>query len=419
MVGQLGAEEVAAVGLANKYFFIFILVSFGICSGTGIFISQFWGKKDVVNIRKVLGITLSATLTVGLLFFLGAFIFPVQILEMLTDDTRVVSMGADYLRIISFSFIFNSIGMAYLFALRNIHKTVMPMLISAVAVGGNTLFNYLLIFGHAGFPALGVEGAAIATLFARILETALLIILVYKKEKVFAASLKELFAWDFPFLKQVYTTVWPVVVNEGLWAVGIVSYSAAISRIGTDALAAYQISDTIYGLYMVLFFGLGNACAVMIGNQIGANREHLALKYAKLYSIWVPVLGMITGLALYLSGPLILSFYDSLSPELIRQASLILLISALVMPLRMFNIILVVGILRSGGDTKFSMYLEMGSIWLVGVPLTFLGALYFHLPVYWVVALIALEEVVKTAIGIKRVISKKWLKSVIADLVMR
>lgn len=416
MVGQLGAKEVAAVGLANKYFFIFILISFGICSGTGIFISQFWGKQDTANIRKVLGITLSVTMSVGVIFFLGGFIFPEQIMKLFTDDAVVNSLGSGYLKIVSVSFICNSIGMAYIFALRNIHKTIVPMFISAIAVGLNTFFNYLLIFGHWGFPQMGVNGAAIATAFARLLEVLLIILYIYGKEKVFAAKIKELLSWDFKYFKQVYNTVWPVVINEGFWAIGIVSYSAAIARISTESLAAFQIADTVYGLYIVLFFGLGNACAVMIGNKIGAGEEEIAIKYAKIYAYAIPIIGIITGLLLYLSSSTILSFYGGLSSEVLNMTAMIILMHSIFMPVRMFNIILVVGILRSGGDTKFSMYLEMGSIWLVGVPLAFLGALYFHLPVYWVVVLIAVEELVKCAIGIYRVKSKKWLKSVIADL---
>lgn len=412
MVGELGETQIAAVGLANQIFFLFSLLLFGINSGTSIFISQFWGKKDVQNIRRVLGIALLTGGALSLVFTLSALLIPDFLLNVFTNDRNVIELGTGYLRIVSLSYFITAVSFSYSFACRNVGHAKLPMIISAVSLVTNAVLNYLFIFGKFGFPRMEVNGAALATLIARLVEVILIVGIIYCRRYVLAGKPKEMFNLTKEFVLKFFKTTAPVIINEGFWSLGMTMYSAAYARISTEAVAAVQISNTVQNIFMVVFFGLGNACAVMIGNKIGADKNEIAIDYAKKYSILGPSLGILMGSALILSAPFILRFFN-VSYSVRNDAIKVLFVLGIFMFIKVFNILLVVGILRSGGDTRFSMFLEVGSVWLIGVPFAFLGALVWRLPVYWVVVLVSLEEVVKASIGIPRVISKKWVKNVV------
>lgn len=412
MVGELGESQVAAVGLANQLFFLLSLVLFGINSGSSIFISQFWGKKDVANIRRVLGIALLTGGVFSFIFTAIAFFSPGFVLRLFSEDAYVIELGSGYLRIVSLSYVITGISFAYGFASRSIGQAKLPMIVSAVSLGCNTILNYLLIFGKFGFPEMGVDGAALATLIARIVEVVLMTMIIYRKGYALAGRLRELLDLSMVFVIKFFKTTIPVILNEGFWALGMTMYSAAYARISTGAVAAVQISNTIQNLFMVIFFGMGNACAVMIGNKIGANDKDTAIDYAKKYSIIGPALGLIMGALLVVLAPKVMILFN-VSAEVQSDVYRILTVLAIFMGIKVFNILLVVGILRSGGDTKFSMFLEIGSVWLVGVPLAFLGSIVWRLPIYWVIALVSIEELLKASVGIPRVVSKRWVRNVV------
>jgi len=415
MIGRLGETEIAAVGLANQIFFLFALLLFGTNSGASIFVAQFWGKKDIVNIRRVLGIALASGTIISLIFASAAFIAPNFILSIFTEDMEVIHLGSQYLRIVSFSYFITAISFSYGISSRSIGEAKLPMIVSAVSLVANTILNYLLIFGNLGFPAMGVRGAALATLMSRAIEVSLLLWVIYRKGDVLAAKVHELLDLSYEFVSKFFKTTTPVILNEGLWSLGMVMYSIAYARIGTGAIASIQIANTVQNIFMGITMGLGNACAVMIGNQIGANQEETALTYAKRFAKLGPSLGLVLGILLLILASNVLNLFNI--SEAVRKDSInILRVMSIFMSFRIFNAILIVGILRSGGDTKFSLFLEMGSVWLVGVPLAFLGALVWGLPVYWVFVLVSLEEILKAAIGIPRLISKKWLRNVVEHM---
>ncbi len=415
MIGKLGESELAAVGLGNQVFFLFILIAFGINSGSSIYIAQFWGKKDIPSIRKVLGLSLILGGILGLFFTVGAFFFPDFILKIFTEDMEVVALGSKYLKTVSLSYIVTMISFAYGFASRSVGQAKLPMYISAISLGVNTLLNYLLIFGNFGFPMMGVTGAALATVISRTLEMTLLLSVIYKNGEVLAAKLYEMLDLSKPFVKRFLNTTVPVILNEGAWSLGTVMYSVAYGRIGTGAIAAVQIANTIQNIFLVLSKGLANASAVMLGNQLGSNHTKRAIDYAFSFLIIGSAVGLGLGVILYLTAPFALSIFE-ISEEVYNNTLKIIAVMAIFMFIKIYNAIVVVGIFRSGGDTKFALILELGSVWLIGVPLAFIGAFWWKLPVYWVVALVSLEELVKALVGLPRVISTKWAKNVVDDI---
>jgi len=418
MITSLGEESLAAVGLANQVFFFYAVTIFGVATGSSVFVSQFWGKGDVKNIGRILGISLAITSVLGALFTLAALFVPEFIMKIFSEDSEVIRLGVDYLRIVSLSYIITGISFAYAVASRSIGQAKMPMIASIVSFFVNLIFNYLLIFGKFGFPQLGVKGAAYGTIIARAAEIGLILYSIYsnKNNNPLAHSFKSMTDWTGDFIRKYFKTAYPVILNEALWSLGTVLYSLAYAKIGTEAAAAVQILNTVQNIFMVLSRGLANACTVMVGNKIGADEEDEAVVYADNFMILSAALGLVLGVLIYFSKDLILIFFRNLTPSMYNTSRNLLIVLAASFFIRSFNGTLIVGVLRGGGDTRFSMLLEMGSVWLVGVPLAFLGALVFRFPVYYVFLLVNIEEIVKAAIGILRVKSKKWVTNIIHDM---
>lgn len=410
MISSLGQSSIAAVGLANQIFFFYALINFGINSGSSIFISQYWGKKDITNIRKILGLSIALSTFAGIIFTIAGFFFPEFIMGLLIKEPEVIKLGAEYLKIVSLSYIITAIGFSYSIALRSTGRPKVPMKISGISFIVNTVFNYLLIFGKFGFPEMGVKGAALGTLIARIVEISFILYAVYKNQGPLNANIKELLNWNKNFLSKYLLTVWPVIINEGFWALGQVLYSVAYARIGEEATAAVQLTVTIQNIFFVLFRGLANACAVLVGNKIGQGDKNKAYDYAMNFTIISTLLGLGFGLLMALTPDLTLKAFSNLNPSLYATTRGLIVIMGLTFFIRTTNSTIIVGVLRGGGDTKFSMFLEMGSVWLIGVPLAFIGALVLKWPVEYVLLLVTLEEAVKFLIGIPRVLSKSWIK---------
>lgn len=412
MISSLGESSIAAVGLANQVFFFYALINFGINSGSSIFISQYWGREDIFSIRKILGLSVSLSTITGIIFTLGAFFFPEFIMGIFIKEPEVVKLGADYLRIVSLSYIITAIGFAYSISLRSTGRPKVPMMVSAISFVTNTVFNYLLIFGKFGFPQLGVKGAAWGTLIARIVEIIFILYIVYSTNGPLAASPKELLDWNKEFVNKYLNTISPVILNETFWSLGQVMYSIAYARIGKEATAAIQLTTTIQNIFFVLVRGLANACAVMVGNKIGAGDKEEAYEYAIQFLTLSTLIGLIFGVIMALTPDLTLKVFKNLEPNLYEITRKLLVIMGLSFFIRTYNSTAIVGVLRGGGDTRFSMFLEMGAVWLVGVPLAFFGALVLKWPVYFVLPLVILEEVVKFSLSLPRILSKKWIKDV-------
>ncbi len=414
MVGALGEAQIAAVGLANQVFFLFYLLIYGINSGCGIFIAQYWGSKDEENIRKTLGFSLIVGVVVGFIFTLIALYLPRQIMQLFTIDEAVIEYGITYMRAVSISYVMTSISVAYSFAGRNIGDVKMPTIISAASLLVNGALNYVLIFGFFGFPRLEVEGAAIATVIARVVEAIAIVLWVYaiRKDKVLFTRPRDIKRLDVGFIKNILITAIPVIFNDMFWALGMTMYSVAYAHISTTAIASIQIANTVQNIFMVIAIGLSTSCSVMIGNRIGSGDKKNAILYGNRYIKIGILVGVAFGFLLILASPVILLMFSG--TQAVQQAAQkIILIMGVFLWIRFLNYILVIGILRSGGDTIFSMILETCTIWIVGVPLAFAGALWWHFPAHIVFILISLEELVKSYFAMKRVRANKWVRNII------
>ncbi|WP_242850058.1 MATE family efflux transporter [Clostridium polynesiense] len=415
MIGAVGEVEIASVGIANQFFFLFTIILFGITSGCAVFISQFWGKKDIKNIKRVLGLQLIISVFIALVFTLAAVIFPQGIISIFNKDGNVVTSGSQYIVIVAFSYAFTAVTFSYAASLRGIENSKIPMLVSAFALICNTFLNWVFIFGNLGSPAMGVQGAALATLIARILEAVLMIYYVYHIRSPLAAKFKELIDLTSEFSLKILKKGLPVLLNESCWGLGIVMYNIVYGRIGAQATAAMQINNTITNLFMVVIFGVSNACMVIIGNRVGAQEYESARSYSRKFIKLSIVIGVLIAAGISLFAPFILSFFN-ISQLVYDYTRNILYITAAVMCFRTFNLVMIVGILRGGGDTKAAFYIEASTMWFIGVPLSMIAAFILGMPVYAVAALSMLEEIAKAILGYYRFRSGKWINNLVHNM---
>ena len=409
-VGQKGDASVAAVGLAGQIAFLLNLVHFGIVSGAAMFTAQFWGKQDIPNLRRVLGLCLILAISASLIFFALAQLFPSQVLRIYSKDAEVIALGTNYIRTFSWTFLFFAITFSYAVVMRSTGNVITPTMVGVGALFISTVLSYTLIFGKFGLPELGIQGAAVAAVIARFLECATLLAIIYKTRSPVAASLRELVGFDRIFFGRVIKPMLPVILNELFWSLGITTYNIIYGRLGTQAYAAINIVSTIEQVLFVIFIGVSNATSVLVGNRIGAGKEDEAYTYAG-RSLGIGILGgLLLGIVLQLVKDPVLSLYN-VSPEVIENARHIINVVSFFLWIRVNNMTIVVGILRAGGDTRFSLFLDGIIIWIVGVPMAYLGAFVFDFPVYLVYLCAMSEEATKWILGLRRFLSRKWINN--------
>ncbi|MDR2132403.1 MAG: MATE family efflux transporter, partial [Clostridiales Family XIII bacterium] len=385
IVGRLGETALASVGLSVQIFFVHWMLIFGFTGGAATFMAQFWGKRDLNNIRKTVGVAVSCCFAASLLiFFIPVMLFPERILGIFTNIPEVIEAGSDFVRINAIAFLTVSFTVPFTAALRATQQTSIPLKISVVVFGLNTLFNYMFVYGNFGAPALGVRGSALATAISRTVELLLVLLVVFGGRNKIAGAAREFMSWNKPLLKKIVGNALPTTLNETLWGLGSSMYNAAYGRIGVTAFAAIQAGNTIQNLFILACFSLGEATLIIVGEKLGrGDLNDAAMTAKKIMKLCVPI-GVAAGALLFAASRFIVKLFD-LTPEGAEYARFILMIYSLFLVVKIFNATLITGVLRCGGDTKFAMFAEVGAVWLIGVPLAFVGALWLRLPVHFVV----------------------------------
>lgn len=415
MVSSLGELSLSAVGVAAQIFSIEWMVIFGFCTGSSTFFTQLWGLKDLKRIRKVVGIATITCALIGAIFCTLALTIPVQILSLFTNSFEVAALGAVYLRTTAINFILVGIIQPFSAALRSTQQTKIPMLISIASFTTDALFNYLLIFGKFGFPMLGVQGAAIATVIARCVELILTLFVVFVKKNIIAGKIKEFLDFDFTFVKRVFANASYACLNETAWGTAFVATNACYGHLGVTAYAAVQASATIMDLFQLACFSIGDGAIILIGEQIGKGNIEEGKKISRKAIKASLVLGCFMALILIISSKSIIRLFNL--TELGRfYAVRLIIIRAIFLPINLQNALIIAGIFRAGGDAGFAAKLESLTMWLLAVPIAALGVFVFELPVYMVLFLSSLEGVFKLILVYKRYFSDKWIKNMITGM---
>lgn len=414
MIGSLGDVSTAAVGVGNQVYYVFSIILFGVNSGSAVFLAQFWGKRDLMGLRRTMGYMLAIGAAASFVFTLGAEIVPELLLGLYSSDAEVIAAGVPYLRIVGASYLINGVAFAYAFTSRCSGNVRLPMFASIAAMLVNVVFNYILIYGKLGAPAMGVEGAAWATVLARVVEFLVLVPYIYTKKLAAAGTFKEMFRFDKDFTLRFVKTAFPVIVNESLWSIGTTQYVAIYGMLGTGVLAATQIVGTITNLFMVLGRSMSNAAAVMIGQKIGEGDNDGAKSMAGNCTLLTFIVGIVMALALYLTRAPILTMFNT-SADAHGIAMSLLSLNCLVIPIKCLCAMFVVGICRSGGDTVYSCMMDVLPVWLLALPLGYLSA-GAGMAVEIVFLALACEEVGKLILSLPRIFSGKWVHNVVKDV---
>lgn len=416
MVGGLGEISVASIGIANQYFFLYNMALSGIIGGASLFIAQFYGKNDKLNIRKITGLSVISALMIGITFMIVALFSPKFIIYFFSKDLDVIKVATNYFSIIGFCYLIIAISNVFSMGSRSIRNPKLGMICSTISLFINIILNYVFIFGKLGMPALGASGAAIATVIARIIELILLVSYIYfiKDDYELRFTFKDIKLINKDLLKAYISKTTPTFLNDTLWAFGTVLYAVAYSKAGTSAIAASQIASSTGNFFIVTAVCVAIGSSIMIGNELGADNIKKAIHYSKKFAILVTLVGAIFGLLLIISIPGLIKLF-SVSDQLMPDIKKIFVIMGILMALKTFNTFIIIGVLRSGGDTKYALFLEMGCMWIVSLPLTFFAA-YKGLPIYILVGLTYTEEVVKFIFGVPRAISKKWAQNLVKNI---
>ncbi len=412
-VGQLGSQSIAGVGIANQFFFIYSLMLFGIAGGGGIFVAQFWGARDNDGMKQSYRFMLISSSFVSVLFMLLAYFGAPSIIGFFTQDPGTISEGVAYLRVVLFTFTPTAFSISTAGSFRSIGQAKVAMLPSIVAVFVNMVFNYILIFGKFGAPRLGVQGAAYATILARLVEMTMLYIAMRKDTCPFRSSVSRMFKVKPALFRTILVKSLPLIANELLWSTGVTMQFKAYSTRGVVALAALNIMNAVNNMFFVVNSGQATAISVIIGHALGADR----LDEARRDSRRLIVFGiMISGCLMLLhiaSGLAIPSIYN-VTAEVRTTARILTSLSAVMMPIYLTNAGFFF-VLRSGGDTRSVMLMDSLFTWFITVPYALSIAYFTKVTLLQLFLLVQVTEFVKLTIAYTLFRKEHWVKNLTTD----
>lgn len=409
MVGRLGDVQLSGVALANQLGFILQLILFGTTSGGNVLIAQFWGKGDVPSIHKVMTIMYRILTVASIVITTLALFFSRQVLSVFTTSPNVIEEGSAYLRIVGMGYMLHCFGACSMMVLRSVGTVKISLLVYLVSLCSNVFFNWVFIFGNLGAPALGVVGAAIATVTSRVLEFIIVLTFLIKREDLIRYRFRMYFARKLGILRNFIRNSGPVVLNEFLWGIGASTIAVIVGRMGTEFTAANSICSVLIQLVSIGIFGAGNASAVIIGNTVGSGMYDLAKKRASRLVIISMCLGLFAMLLMLVLKRPLLSLY-SISDISKTYANQMMTIYAFLALFQSFGMVALIGVLRGGGDTRFVAIVDVLSIWLIAIPLGFLSGHVWGWSVPAVYLMLKCDEFVKVIATLPRLLRGKWVR---------
>ncbi len=422
MVGALGETELAAVTMANTLFFVLMLLNFGVMSGTSVLVAQYNGRGDKRAINRIMGVGLYMSIIATLIVSIIAALFPTQIMGVLTNNADLIEPGAEYMRIVGFSYVFMGMSGVYIAVMRSMENTKLGAYVLVASGAMNVLLNYMFIFGNFGAPELGCAGAALATLLSRMFEAVIVYIYAFRS-KLLTLELKLILRPGKIIVGDFIRFSLPVMINEALWGTAVSIYSIIMGHMdnSTPILAAYTISSNIERLVSMALFASANATGVLVGKEIGkgSSVETIRSRSAALNVMCVAT-GILSAAALMLVRQFALDGFIfplmNISPEAAEISKYMLLVLAMGLPIRAFNMCNIVGVFRSGGDVTYSLICDVVPMFLICVPVVGISALVFMQSITLVYLFRFLDEVVKIVMCAARLKSGKWVNNITREI---
>ncbi len=411
MLGRVGEKVLSGASLAGQVQFIMTLLFAGITSGANVLTAQYWGKKDTTSIEKVLGIGLLIGTVTAAIFSGLALLIPEGLMKIYSSDPEVIAQGIKYLQIVGISYIFMAVTQVYLNIMRSIERVMISTGIYSISLLINVGLNWLLIFGNLGAPKMGIRGAALATLTARISEMLMAMLYAHFRNHVVKIRFSYILHPDAALMKDYLTYSLPVVLNEVMWGIGSSANTAIIGHLGSPAVAANSVAQMAKQLAQVVTLGVANATAIYLGKTIGEHKIELARSYSKRF-IWLSIgLGVLGAAIILCAIPLARSGL-ALSDEAKNYLGFMFFVMAYFTIAQSYNGTMIIGVFRSGGDTRFGLFMDVSTMWGFSIILGALAAFVFHAPVKVVYAILMCDELIKVPMGTLRYKQYKWLRDV-------
>lgn len=413
MLNYVGQSSISAVSLAANYAGVLFMVYYGLGTGASMLSAQYWGKKDLQAIRVIEGIAMRFSILISLCFSAFAFFAPELMMKLFTNDAELIAIGAGYLRVMALTYLCWGVIEIYLSVLRSIGRVNVSMILNILAFTLNIFLNAVFIFGLFGAPKLGAVGVAIATASSRVIELAgcILVSLFSKDVKL---KLSYMFIRNKPLFQDFLKLSLPALGNDVSWSVAFSMYSVILGHLGTDAVAANSLVVVVRNFGTVLCFGTASAGGILLGNVMGENDLERAKVYASNILKLTVITGAIGGVLVLIATPFVLHF-ASLSDTAMHYLKYMLFINSYYIMGSAVNTTLIAGVFRAGGDSRFGLICDTVDMWCYAVPLGFIAAFVFKLPVLVVYFLLCTDEFVKWPWVIRHYRSRKWLRNITRD----
>ncbi|MBU5459881.1 MATE family efflux transporter [Anaerostipes sp. MSJ-23] len=411
MLGKVGEKVLSGASLGGQVQYIMVLFLFGLTSGATVLTAQYWGKKDITTIEKILALAIKSAIFVTFLFTIAALAIPGILMKIFTNDPQVIAQGIQYLRVVAFSYILMGITQVYLYTMRSVERVLIATCVYLSSLICNIILNAIFIFGMFGFPALGVRGAALATLISRYLELFIVMIYAHFYNQEIRFRFHYLFHTEVILWKDFLTYSIPVVLNEVMWGLGTAANTAVLGHLGSSAVAANSVAQVARQLATVVSFGLSSATAIYLGKTIGERKFEHARAYARHFIGLSLLMGAVGGGLILLASPIAISVL-ALTPVAKTYLKIMFFVMSYFVIAQAFNTTMVVGIFRAGGDTRFGLLLDVSTMWGCSILFGFLAAFVWHLSVPMVYVILMSDELIKVPITVWRYRKYRWLKDV-------
>lgn len=414
MLGTYSETAMSGVSLANQIQFLLQMFVGGAANGLVVIASQYWGKKQIQPIKKVFAAAFAAAIIMSAVLSVIVFFFPAGVLGILSPETEIVAEGVRYIKILVFTYIIFAVNNIFVALMRSVEAVKIGFYSSVLSLVCNIGLNYLLIEGHFGFPEMGVEGAAIATLISRIAEFILVLVYVFFVDKKLKLKLSEVFHLEKQYVGDYIKAGLPLIGSGGSWGVAMTVQSAVIGRLGAAAIGANAVASPVFQVISVLYSSSSNASSVLIGKTVGENDIPRVKRYAKKLQLLYLCIGVLSSALLFAIRDFIVSFYN-VSDETAALSVVFINILAVTVIGSSYEAPCLCGIVSGGGDTKFVFKNDIIFMWCLVLPLSMLSAFVFHWPVAVTFFILKADQIAKCFVAIPKVNRYKWIKVLTRD----
>lgn len=409
MIGSVGSLALTSVTVANRIYLIFNSTMFGICGATGIFIAQYYGANDHNRCQKIFNINILVSMTIAILFMLALLLIPQQLLEIFTSQPEVIYESLRYIQYALFTYIPFAFSFSVMMAFRAAGINKIQLLVGSITVIINTSLNYLLIFGKFGFPQLGIQGAAIATTIARVVEMLIYLLLLRSHRYLLTIQLKGLFHIDLTLARSLMKKAIPLTMNEIFYSLGLAMIFISYMRCNEELISAISVVDTVMQIAYIIFGGLSSAVSILIGKRLGANQIDEARSNAYKLIMFGVMIASVIGIIFIMITPLIASFYN-VSQTIKDTIEALLFIKSLLLPVYVYNVC-VFFTLRAGGDTFSTMLMDSGFLWCAGVLISTILSMFTNISLIMLYATIESCDLLKLFVAIYFFRKGKWARN--------